>query len=86
MVCAAENETMTDDEIHDEAGIVADALLTLLEGRPSVVAADACLRALAELIATEHEDDASPDHALRCCTRALGHYVEAYQARHAGQH
>lgn len=54
MFCAAENETMTDDEAAEAIIDLSDALMTLLAGRPNVVVADACLRVIAEVLVSEY--------------------------------
>ncbi|GAA0235934.1 hypothetical protein LNAOJCKE_0932 [Methylorubrum aminovorans] len=77
---------LTEEEIAERASLVSEALLILLEGRPSVVAADACLRAAAELIVTEPDDGVTVEEAVSSAVKVLRAYVEDIQSDLAASH
>ena len=79
-------DRLTEEEIAERASLASEALLILLEGRPSVVAADACLRAAAELIVTEPDEGVTVEEALSSAVKVLRAYVEDIQSDLSSAH
>jgi hypothetical protein len=78
MICAAENETMTDDETAEAIIDLSDALMTLLAGRPNVVVGDACLRVIAEVLVDEYAPGpVPPDSFDKVAALLRGHVGNA---------
>lgn len=68
-------EALTDDEIAEDIIGLSDALMTLLEGRPAVIIAAACLRVVADVTVNDRAPGPVPDDFYSRAAALLRTYV-----------